>query len=313
VKNKQALVSILIPNYNKAPYLRETLDSVLAQTYTNWECIIVDDHSVDNSWEILEDYAKKDSRFKIYRRPDHLPKGGNAARNYAFKMSNGEFVNWFDSDDLMNEEFLISKIDTLDKDQCLDFVISDIRVFNKSINNWYYYNNLDLSQKDINYPLRALIGDFWIGTPAPMFRRLFLNQFELFNSMLRRGQEAEFFNRILLSMPNFTFIPNSICFWRQDRGSKTSNFLNLSKYKKSMMELPVHILILKQFLNKKALDDEEVLFFNKLLNRHLRYHLIFSWNYLRLLYLIYFKYRQFPMTFPIKIIVRRIIGIENWA
>ena len=74
------LVSILIPNYNKAPYLRETLDSVLSQTYTHWECIIVDDHSTDNSWEILEEYVAKDSRFKLYKRPVDRKQGGNAAR-----------------------------------------------------------------------------------------------------------------------------------------------------------------------------------------------------------------------------------------
>ena len=105
-----SLISILIPNYNKANYLRETLDSVFAQTYTNWECIIVDDHSTDNSWEILQEYTIRDSRFEIRKRPGHLPKGGNACRNYAFELSEGEFVNWFDSDDVMFENFLADKI-----------------------------------------------------------------------------------------------------------------------------------------------------------------------------------------------------------
>ena len=86
------LVSILIPNYNKASYLRPTLDSIMAQTYSNWECIIVDDHSTDISWEIIEEYAKTDSRFKIYKRPNHLAKGGNVCRNYAFTNSVGDFV-----------------------------------------------------------------------------------------------------------------------------------------------------------------------------------------------------------------------------
>ncbi|QDH79799.1 glycosyltransferase family 2 protein [Echinicola soli] len=95
------LISILIPNYNKAPYIRETLDSVLNQTYQNWECIVVDDHSTDESWGILEEYSAKDNRFRIYRRPDHLAKGGNVCRNYAFELSKGEYINWFDSDDLM--------------------------------------------------------------------------------------------------------------------------------------------------------------------------------------------------------------------
>lgn len=89
---KQPLVSIIIPTYNRAHLIGETLDSVLAQTYKNWECIIVDDGSSDNSDEIIDECVKKDARFKYYQRPDeHLP-GGNGARNYGFRMSRGTKV-----------------------------------------------------------------------------------------------------------------------------------------------------------------------------------------------------------------------------
>ena len=68
------LVSIIIPTYNRAHLIGETLDSVLAQTYQNWECIIVDDGSSDNTDDVVNDYVKKDPRFKYYYRPDeHLP------------------------------------------------------------------------------------------------------------------------------------------------------------------------------------------------------------------------------------------------
>jgi glycosyltransferase involved in cell wall biosynthesis len=84
--NNQPLVSVIIPTYNRAHLIGETLDSVLAQTYTNWECIIVDDGSSDNTDEFVGKYVKKDSRFKYYHRPEeHLP-GGNGARNYGFKI-----------------------------------------------------------------------------------------------------------------------------------------------------------------------------------------------------------------------------------
>ena len=99
----QPLVSIIIPTYNRAHLIGETLDSILAQTYQNWECIIVDDGSSDNTDEVVGEYTKKDTRFKYYHRTnEHLP-GGNGARNYGFKMSEGEYVNWLDSDDLFSE------------------------------------------------------------------------------------------------------------------------------------------------------------------------------------------------------------------
>lgn len=109
----QPLVSVIIPTYNRAHLIGETLDSVLAQTYQNWECIIVDDGSSDNAEEVVRSYVKKDSRFKYYHRPEEHLSGGNGARNYGFKMSQGEYVNWFDSDDLMVPEKLEEQLKLL--------------------------------------------------------------------------------------------------------------------------------------------------------------------------------------------------------
>jgi len=98
----EPLVSIIIPTYNRAHLIGETLDSVLAQTYTHWECIVVDDGSSDSTSEILETYCKQDSRFQYHHRPIDKPKGANACRNYGFELSKGEYINWLDSDDLVS-------------------------------------------------------------------------------------------------------------------------------------------------------------------------------------------------------------------
>ena len=135
------LISILIPNYNKEAYLRGTLDSILAQTYSNWECIIVDDHSTDNSWEIIEEYAKTDSRFKIYKRPNHLAKGGNVCRNCAFTNSIGDFVVFFDSDDLLYPNTLQERVNVISNSD-YDFCVSNGVLWNGKdktgllISNW---------------------------------------------------------------------------------------------------------------------------------------------------------------------------------
>ena len=95
------LVSIIIPTYNRANLIGETLNSIKAQTYTNWECIVVDDGSTDQSDRVLEIYCKKDHRFQFYNRPEKRPKGANACRNYGFKKSKGVYILFFDSDDFM--------------------------------------------------------------------------------------------------------------------------------------------------------------------------------------------------------------------
>src|SRR5690554_2207297 len=97
---EQPLVSIIIPTFNRAHLIGETLDSVIAQTYQNWECIVVDDGSTDHTAEIMANYLAKDSRFQYHHRPKNRPAGGNAARNFGFGVSKGEYINWLDSDDL---------------------------------------------------------------------------------------------------------------------------------------------------------------------------------------------------------------------
>ena len=90
--------SIIIPVYNVAPYLRECLDSVLAQTFTDWEAICVDDGSTDGSGAILDEYATKDERFRVIHQSNA---GVSAARNAALKRVLGEWIWFVDSDDVV--------------------------------------------------------------------------------------------------------------------------------------------------------------------------------------------------------------------
>ena len=95
--------SIIIPVYNVAPYLRECLDSVLAQTYTDWEAICVDDGSTDGSGAILDEYAARDSHFRIIHQTNA---GVSVARNVALDVAHGEWVWFVDGDDLIHPEAL---------------------------------------------------------------------------------------------------------------------------------------------------------------------------------------------------------------
>lgn len=99
----KSFFSIVIPVYNVAPYLRVCLDSVLAQTFTDWEAVCVDDGSTDNSGCILDEYASRDSRFKVI----HKNNGGlSSARNAALREVSGAYVVFLDSDDVINEKWL---------------------------------------------------------------------------------------------------------------------------------------------------------------------------------------------------------------
>ncbi|GHA49346.1 hypothetical protein GCM10007103_32700 [Salinimicrobium marinum] len=117
------LVSIVIPTYNRSDLIGATLDSIIAQTYLQWECIVVDDDSIDYTVELMEFYCKKDPRVKYLQRPENRRKGANACRNYGFEKSRGNYIQWFDSDDLMVPEFLEAKVKSIEEHE-VDFVIS---------------------------------------------------------------------------------------------------------------------------------------------------------------------------------------------
>ena len=110
--------SIIIPVYDVAPYLRECLDSVRAQTFGDWEAICVDDGSTDGSGEILDEYAANDKRFRVR----HQPNGGvSAARNTALDMAQGEWVGFLDADDIWLP-WLLQQIHTCIQDNGIEWV-----------------------------------------------------------------------------------------------------------------------------------------------------------------------------------------------
>jgi len=117
----RGLISVIIPIYNAELYLREALDSVMVQTFQNWEAILVDDGSTDKSPEICAEYAGKDSRFKYIRQNNE---GTLFARKTGLENSRGEFIANLDSDDAYCPQFLEKMIAKL-KEGNNDFVWCD--------------------------------------------------------------------------------------------------------------------------------------------------------------------------------------------
>jgi glycosyltransferase involved in cell wall biosynthesis len=139
------LVSIIIPTYNRAHLISKTLESVLAQTYPNWECIIVDDGSTDYTPVVLEDYLN-DKRFKFYKRTNNRKKGPSSCRNIGIENTKGILIMFLDSDDLITAVCLENRmkfaIDNegfdfwiFNSDQ-IDIVNNKRKKFNKQLNTF---------------------------------------------------------------------------------------------------------------------------------------------------------------------------------
>lgn len=235
----QPLVSIIIPTYNRAHLIGETLDSVLAQTYQNWECIIVDDGSTDGTEALLATYCEKDNRFQYHHRPNIRPKGANACRNYGFELSKGEYINWFDDDDVMLEDFLKVKVDAITKGLniviCSGFYTDEYLEDKKAI---YLDEKANLFRDYLLWKLQVL-------TPSVLFKKSFLVGKDLFSIKIRRGQESELFSRLFykLSTNNYKLINKPLFLYRQHSNSKTTkNLRYIKEYKESHSYIAVENL-----------------------------------------------------------------------
>lgn len=122
---KETFVSIIVPCYNQAHFLNEALQSVLEQTYLDWECIIVNDGSSDNSEEIAINWTEKDTRFKYF----HKENGGLAnARNFGIQRAKHNIILPLDSDDKINKNLILEVINEFNNSQA-DIVHYDVEFF----------------------------------------------------------------------------------------------------------------------------------------------------------------------------------------
>ena len=125
------LVSIITPNYNCGNFIALTVESVLAQTFTDWEMLIQDDCSSDNSYEIALEYARKDPRIKVFRNEKNS--GAAITRNNAIRISQGKYLAFLDSDDIWFPEKLERQIEFMQKNNC-DFVFSEYEQIDENNN-----------------------------------------------------------------------------------------------------------------------------------------------------------------------------------
>ena len=116
----EKLVSIITPCYNGAKFISQTIDSVLAQTYTNWELIIVNDGSVDESSTIIKEYIEKDPRITCIEQSNS---GSAESRNMAIKLSSGDYLAFLDADDIWHIDYLEKMIGFIESNSSDDIAI----------------------------------------------------------------------------------------------------------------------------------------------------------------------------------------------
>lgn len=214
------IISIIIPVYNRATLLPLTIESIKAQTFTDWECILIDDHSTDNSLQIMLGLQENDARIKAFLRPSHLKKGANACRNFGFEKASASHIKWFDSDDIMLPNHLELSYRTL-VDNHLDFVVTDTLNFDHDTNE-FLGKTYNFDRKKIitteNFALNQ-IG--WI-TNDFMGTRVLVENLKFNENITTDGDEYNFFVRLLHHSIKGVFINEVLTHRRMHNETLTS-------------------------------------------------------------------------------------------
>jgi len=254
----EPLISIIIPAYNRAHLIEETLDSILTQSYTNWECIVIDDHSTDNTYNRVSEIAINDARIRIFKRPNNRSKGPSSCRNYGFELSKGEFINWFDSDDIMMPNKL--EIDLINiNNGGFDFTISQSSFFNdkSKVENGFWNKNL-MSENLIDDFIVKKVG--W-GVNSPLWRKSSLITANLkFNENLMTSDDYLYHIQALIYKLNPVIIDEVLVSQRQ-HNNRQEHFKIKSPFKAEvnlfLLEKSISLNLMAEtitFLNSKSIQ-----------------------------------------------------------
>ncbi|PZW39059.1 glycosyltransferase involved in cell wall biosynthesis [Mesonia algae] len=247
MNQKEPLVSIIIPTYNRAHLIGETLDSIIAQTYENWECIVVDDGSKDGTDVVMQNYLEKDARIQYHLRPEEHLSGGNGARNYGYKLSKGEYVKWFDSDDLIHPESIEKKIN-LSQEHDVQFIASK---HTKDIEDW----TGDILELEIfeskNFYKNYILGDKMLITGDVLLRRDIIGNHR-FDESIFKMQEYEFFSRVMVQSIKYCYLTSFLLYYREtDDSISKQTSSGIKKFQNSILS------IAKKFL-ENYLSDKDI-------------------------------------------------------
>ena len=213
MKSWRPLVSICIPAYNAGKYIAEALDSVLGQTYSRIEVIVVNDGSSDETEAVLETYAKADIRLKVFHRPN---KGAAASRNYAFNQSKGELIKFFDADDIMSQSMVEQQVKVLHESQQYIASAEWGRFYNDDINT-FQANPEEVwkDMKSVDWIIESLKeGGNMMQPGIFLIPRKIIEKIGGWNEQLSLIDDFEFMIRVLLAAERIRFTPDACLHYR---------------------------------------------------------------------------------------------------
>ena len=249
--DSKELISIIVPIYNTDCYLRQCLDSIINQSYKNFEVLLVNDGSVDDSAMICKEFAEKDSRIRYFEKENG---GVSSARNLGLKNVKGNYITFVDSDDWIEENYLEVLYNAL-KENEVDVAISTHKDFNMDDNLYYlpFYSEEQLHTLDIGkvsrdeflelFPeLSSLNHDFNCAV-SKLFKADVVKNL-LFDESINYGEDLDFFFNLYLKVSSVYYVNQPTYIYRQHQTSASNNCLESH----AISEIRIYEKILKKIM-----------------------------------------------------------------
>ena len=240
-------VTIIIPAFNEEKYISECIESIKSQTYVNFEAIIVDDGSYDDTIKIIKENIKSDKRFYLYKNEG---KGVSSARNYGLSKAKGEYISFIDADDKISEKFIEMLVYLIEKNDC---DCSSISVNSNQIeeNNISNYDSIIFNDIE-KYSILAgnkINSEGYVCNK--LYKKKIIDKYELkFNEEIHIGEDLLFNNQYFYYSKGFVRNPISLYYYRL----KTNSSVNRLDNQNWFDLLRVYATIIEKHEDEKILE-----------------------------------------------------------
>ena len=227
---KNPKISVIMAVYNEEKYIREAIESILNQTFRDFEFIIVDDGSTDNTPKILEEYAKKDSRIRILRNEKNI--GLTKSLNKAIKQAKGEYIARMDADDIAMKERLEKQLDFMEKNPDVGLVGTSFYFINEE-GKILGKNIYPTKDEDLR---RILIKNNTFCHPSIMIRKEVFDKIGLYDESFETSQDYELYFRVAKYF-KLANLEEPLLYWRVSKES--ISFKNEIKQRKNTIKAQI--------------------------------------------------------------------------
>lgn len=273
--------SILIPCYNIAPYLEKCLQSVIQQTYKDWEAILVDDGSTDGTDNIIKSYVVKDNRIKSFFQDEN--QGVAVVRNILLKEATGDYIIFLDSDDWWKSKYGLEKIAAASRGKSMDIIVFQHEIFKKDGSRELRTNNINFLDESKIYTgkdyLKNVLGKKityqWFPWLCAFKRQLWVENHIKFNPNTYAYEDEEILYKVILHASKMVVIHEPIYQYRIVREGQLTQ--STKKMVSSMIDVSVKNI--KKVMETDMEQELKVLLCDNFSGHY--YGALYSVNYLR--------------------------------